>query len=589
MSAKEGMTGSLEWPDYMVIGIVLSISALIGVYYRFTGGRQKTSAEYFSANRSMSIPLLAIALMVAFISAIAMLGVSGESYISGIHFAFTTVGLMCATPIVAFFYLPVFYKLQYLSVYEYLETRFGKAARLTASVANYVHITLYTGVVLFAPALALEATTGLSSTASVFLIGVICTFYSSIGGIKAVLATDVFQGFLMFAAIFCVIGVGCSDFEGGAAEVWETAIRGGRVTFDIFDLDPTVRHTWFGLILGGMGIFIANFGVSQVHVQRLSSAKTLKEAQIAIFLNTPLIVAIVSATSFAGLVLYAWFESCDPKAAGQISSFDQVMPYFAKVRMSKISGLTGFFVAGIFSASLSTVSAMLNSLSAVAIADYIAPIYRLCGSELAESKGPLLGKLLAVVNGALCVGIALMASHFGNLIQMAFAISGATAGPVLGLFSLGIFFEYANERGAVAGTILTLCLTFWMAFGSPKPPVLKLPVSIDGCPNSTHADTIAYMEQVNATYKLAHEKEYFYLYRISYMWYTPIGFLCTIVLGFALSVLIRKLSKNTIVEPEPDLFTPIVAARMRRRREDLAKTTTSQVFVLSTKEIVPTQ
>lgn len=104
-------------------------------------------------------------------------------------------------------------------------------ARLVASVANFVQMILYTGVVLYAPALALEATTGLSSMISVLVIGIICTFYSSIGGMKAVLATDVFQGILMFASLFSIIGVACYDFDGGIAEAWAIATKGGRLDF----------------------------------------------------------------------------------------------------------------------------------------------------------------------------------------------------------------------------------------------------------------------------------------------------------------------------------------------------------------------
>lgn len=185
--------------------------------------------------------------------------------------------------------------------FQYLERRFGVTARLAASIANYVQLSLYTGVVLWAPALALEATTGLSSTMSVLLIGLICTFYSSIGGIKAVLATDIFQGLLMFGTVIVVIGLGLSDIEGGISTVWRIASEDGRLNFFkylnhrsyktttngsvriylrqcfqlfySFDPDPTVRHTWWTLTLGGAGFFLLNYGVSQVHVQRLLSAK----------------------------------------------------------------------------------------------------------------------------------------------------------------------------------------------------------------------------------------------------------------------------------------------------------------------------
>lgn len=163
-----------------------------------------------------------------------------------------------------------------------------------------MHLILYTGVVLYAPSLALEATTGLSSSTSILLIGTICMFYSTIGGIKAVLITDVFQGLLMYAAIFCVLIVGASELEGGLSHVWEIAKEDGRIEFfeyvlafnknhsqdqnERFELksyvwsysfrfDMTVRHTTWALILGSTCTFLSLYGINQVQVQRLLTVK----------------------------------------------------------------------------------------------------------------------------------------------------------------------------------------------------------------------------------------------------------------------------------------------------------------------------
>ena len=95
----------------------------------------------------------------------------------------------------------------YCFLSRYLEDRFGSLTRLLASLAWTIQMTLYMGIVLYAPSLALSAVTGLSFTGSVISIGLVCTFYSTLGGMKAVLMTDVFQSFLMFAAIYAVIGI----------------------------------------------------------------------------------------------------------------------------------------------------------------------------------------------------------------------------------------------------------------------------------------------------------------------------------------------------------------------------------------------
>lgn len=100
-----------------------------------------------------------------------------------------------------------------------------------ASFVYWIQLLLYSGVVLYAPSLALEATTGISKTASIIIIGLVCAFYSTIGGIKAVLITDVFQGLLMFAAVFLIIGTAANDV-GGLGQIWEIAKQGQRLEFD---------------------------------------------------------------------------------------------------------------------------------------------------------------------------------------------------------------------------------------------------------------------------------------------------------------------------------------------------------------------
>ncbi|XP_016841737.2 putative sodium-dependent multivitamin transporter [Nasonia vitripennis] len=572
----------LTWQDYLVIGIVLLISAGIGVYYRFTGGRQKTAEEYFSANKSMSIVPLGIALMVSFVSAITILGISAEIYAFGTQFVIHYAGIILATIVVAYFYLPVFFELNTMSVYEYLERRFGVAARLTTSIANFMQLTLYTGVVLYAPSLAIEATTGLSSKTSILVIAVICMFYSTIGGIKAVLVTDIFQAILMFASLICIMVVASSEIEGGLGNVWNIAKQGGRIEYFDYRPDPTIRHTGWCLLAAGFCLFCSLYGVNQVEVQRLLTVKSLKSARLALFVNLPLLITFGLTTSFCGLVLYAVYKDCDPVRTGEIASHDRIMPHFAATKMAIYPGLTGLFISGIFSASLSTISAMLNSLAAVFLEDYLKRIYARLGKTFPTQHATFFGKLLAVVNGCISVAIAFLAGSLGSLVQLTLSITGSICGPVLGIFTLGMFFESANEKGAICGIVTALITCMWASFGQPRPRHHPLPFHADGCnasivlPPTTSALLISSM----ADKPEAEPASYFYLYRISYMWYSPMGLTITIVVGYISSLIFRKFSSSTPIEPDPSLFTPLVARRIRRRRADAARTTSSQVFTL---------
>lgn len=161
-------------------------------------------------------------------SAVTVLGVSNENYQFGTQFVVINISYILATPIAAYLFLPVFFKLQATSAYEYLERRFGKSARTAASLAFSIQILLYMAIVLYAPALALEAVTGLDKNWAIIIVGITVLFYTHIGGIKAVLLTDVFQSILMFVAIFLVVISGIIH-AGGIGEIFRVANEGQRL------------------------------------------------------------------------------------------------------------------------------------------------------------------------------------------------------------------------------------------------------------------------------------------------------------------------------------------------------------------------
>ncbi|XP_011693528.1 PREDICTED: putative sodium-dependent multivitamin transporter [Wasmannia auropunctata] len=579
--ANESEINRLQWQDYLVIGGVMSISVFIGLYYRFSGGRQRTATEYFTADNSLGILPLSIAMMASHVSGITMLGMSGDAYIRGlIVVLFYTTGIFIV-PIITFFYLPVFFEMKVVSIYEYLEKRFGLYLRLLVSAANFFETMLLTGVMLYAPSLALEATTGLSSIMSILILAVICTFYSTLGGIKAVLITDIFQGLLMLVALSIIVFVIAQNIDGGLVGIWNIAQEAHRINFSEVNIDPTVQYTWWSLLLGGGSITLAYIAVNQVQVQRLMTVKNVKVATHALFLCGPFILLIGFLTCFVGVALFAVYKDCDPVASGKISTYDKLLPYFSVMNLPP--GLVGLIVSGVFSASLSTISAMMNSLAAVALEDYVKPLHRKFGIEFSDEKATFTAKALTVSNGVFCMFLAIMAKTMGSIVPFAMSIHGAIGGPILGIFTLGMISERANEVGTIIGMITALSVSLWATFGQPKPPIPQLPVSIEGCANST-ALMLAQQMNFNSTVQ-PDQSSYFYLYRISYLWYNPIGLTITLTVGYVASIIVRLIQGGNDIEHDPSLFMPIVARRIKRRRQDAQKTTNSQLFVLEPSRI----
>lgn len=531
--------------DYVVVGIVLAISAGIGLYYRLTGGKQQTVDEYLLASRSMGALPVAFSLMASFMSAITLLGVSMEMYQYGTQFVVINLAYVLATPIVTHYILPVFYRLKTASVFEYLETRFGYSTRLIASLVFTIQMTLYMGIVLYAPALALQVVSGINLTLSISVLGIVCTFYATLGGMKAVLVTDVFQSLLMFATIFSVIIVSIIKAE-NIMLIWETAAVGGRLEFDNFSLDPTVRHTWFTQIIGGIATYLSIYGVNQTQVQRLLSTRSLRSARLALWWNLPILISLSLATCFAGLCLYYYYEHCDPLLDDRITSRDQLLPMFIMDTMGHLPGLAGLCVAGIFSGSLSTISSAISSLTAVTLEDYVKPLLRKCDYKvMSDFRTSLYSKIISLCYGAICIMLAFLASTLGGLLQASLSILGIVGGPMLGIFTLGMCGKMANERGAIFGLLSGLAFTSWLGFGGPKPTEPILSVSMDMCYfNETRYEIFVRGEQKlqygihfgRESYQ-SYFEEFFYLYRISYMWYAVIGFLITFFTGIIGSIL----------------------------------------------------
>lgn len=564
--------------DYAVFITMLIISGGIGVYYRFSGGKQKTNNEYLFGNKNQSLIPVAFSLMASFMSAITLMGLSAENITYGTQFVVINVSYIIATPIVSHVFLPVFFKLGAVSVYEYLERRFGKATRLCASLAFTVQMVLYMGIVLYAPAIALEAVMGLSQFYSITLVGMVCLFYSTIGGIKAVIITDVFQSLIMYAAIFAVI-ITAAVNVGGVGEIWNIADRNGRIELLNFSPDPTTRHSWFSLTIGGIFIYCSLYGINQMQVQRYLTMKDYKTAVRSLWFSWPLLTLLSVSTCFSGLAIYTAYHDCDPIKTGRISRTDQLLPLYVMDTMGGVPGLIGLFVAGIFSASLSTVSAACNSLAAVTLEDYLKPLYTYSTSRtISDRRGGQLSKILTLFYGVVCLGMAYMAKYLGPVLQAALTIFGIVGGPLLGVFTMGMTIPSANQQGALAGLFTGLVFSSWLGFGGPKPPLKKLPSSTSGCANhtsfipsySTSNVQERILQEVNNATNLNStmsrsvntnipEGDYLYLFRISYMYYIVLGFLCTLLVGYLVSM-----CYDTPVY-DVDLLTPWVASRARKK------------------------
>lgn len=342
-----------------------------------------------------------------------------------------------------------------------------------------------------------------------------------------------------------------------------------------FDPDPTVRHSWWTLVIGGMGTYLSLYAVSQAQVQRLCSVKSLKDAQNSLWWQWPILTTLSLTTSFSGLVIYWYYQTCDPLNSGRISTRDQNMPIYVIDALGHIPGIAGLFCAGIFSGSLSTVSTALNSLSAVTLEDYFKNIYYAIKKKpfnTSEHDSALISKVLSTFYGFICIGVAFLSQNLGGVLQASLTIFGVVGGPLLAIFTLGMFTKIANQWGVIGAHFIGMSIAMWSQFGYPRPPPPLLNFSTDDCSKFDASSVGNFSTNQTVIDNLSDGQSYFYLYRISYLYAVILGFLITLILGYLLSYLFYMLGfqsmekiyvKNSLNEIDTTLFVPPIAKRLK--------------------------
>ncbi|KAM4614700.1 sodium-coupled monocarboxylate transporter 1 [Polymixia lowei] len=547
MSGVSPVVGSFVAGDYVVFALMLVVSAAIGVYYAWVDRRGPgSSGDFLTGGRGLTAVPVSLSLSASFMSAITVLASPAEVYRFGAIFGLIAVSYVIAVLVTAEVFLPVFYRLAITSTYEYLELRFNRATRLLGTLLFIVQTVLYTGIVIYTPALALNQVTGMDLWGAVISTGVVCTFYCTMGGLKAVVWTDVFQVGIMLAGFLSVI-IRSVVLQGGFHTIITDSQRGGRLNFWDFDANPLRRHTFWTLTIGGAFVWISVYGINQSQVQRYISCKNITQARLSLYLNLLGLWAILLCSVFAGLCLYSVYKNCDPWTAGMVSAPDQLMPYLVMDILRDYPGLPGLFVAAAYSGSLSTVSSSINALAAVTVEDLIKPHTQISEKHLSwTSKG------LTVVYGALCIGMAGLASIMGGVLQAAVTIFGVIGGPLLGLFILGILCPFANSTGGLTGLLSGLMVSLWVAIGSqiyPPSPEMSRPLALTtvGCnlTNMAHslnwttnalptaASFITTIPQENTDVRPLLADTW---YSLSYMYFSPIGTIIAITVGLIVSL-----------------------------------------------------
>ncbi|XP_055539157.1 sodium-coupled monocarboxylate transporter 1 isoform X3 [Wyeomyia smithii] len=472
--------------DYVVFLLMLLSCMIIGIYFGFIKKKVKkggAEADYLVGGRQMSVIPVSLSLIASFISGISLLGTPTEIYVYGIQYMYIVGGVITMGFIMMYFYLPVFHNLQLTSTYQYLQTRFDKRMRLFGSVLFTFATMAWLPIVIYVPALAFNQVTGVNVHLITPLVCVICIFYTCVGGLKAVVWTDVVQTVLMFGAMALIIAKGTYDV-GGFATVMDRAITSGRIEGPDLRFDLTTRHNIYSCVIGGVIYWLKTNAVSQNMIQRYLSLPSLRAAKQALWTFIAGTLFLLGLCCYSGLLIYAKYHDCDPLTTKLAVAKDQLLPLLVMDTLGDYPGLPGLFVAGVFSAALSSLSTGLNSMSAVVLEDFFKPF---TNRPLSERATAIIMRAVVGVFGTICVGLVLVVEKLGAVLQLSMSLGSVSNGPLLGIFTLGVLVPWANGTGAIVGGTIGLVLMSWICFkaqlaiASGEMSFEPKPVNTQGC------------------------------------------------------------------------------------------------------------
>ncbi|XP_061438712.1 sodium-coupled monocarboxylate transporter 1-like [Rhineura floridana] len=528
--------------DLLVFTAMLLLSLFIGIFVAIKQVHQ-THIDYLMAGRSLTSWPVAFSLTATFMSAVTVLEAPAEIYLFGHCFGLFAFAYTLMVVISAEVFLPIYYRLEITSTYEYLQLRFNKYMRLLGTVIFMMLTILYTGIVIYSPSLALNQVTGIQLWGSVVSTGVVCIFYCALGGLKAIIWTEVLQFTLMISAFMAVI-IRAAVIKGGFGLIIDDAKHGGRLITWEFNPNPLQRHTTWTVIIGGTFTWLSIFGTNQCQVQRYLACKSQSQAKKSLYINLFGLYLTLGCAVMCGLSMYSVYKDCDPWTAGFVSAPDQLMPYFMLEILGDFPGLPGLFVAGTFSGTLSTVSSSINALAVVTVEDLIKPNF-----IVSETNLLWISVGMKVLYGAVCLSMAAVASIMSGLLQSSLSIFGIFGGPLLGIFCLGILLPFANAKGAFSGLLCGFLIVLWLGVGAqkhPPPPhrTRPLPLSTEGCPKPNSSVITQLTTTLPPPTSPRPLIEEYWWYSLSYLYFSPLGTMITFIVGSIMSVVTGGLKQN---------------------------------------------
>ena len=441
--------------------IIVYLLGLVGMSI-YLGRGQTSQDDYYVGNRNIPWWAVGISTMATQTSAISIISIPAFVALKqggGLTWLQYELAVPLAMILVMVFLIPFFRKLNLVSVYEYLELRFGPSVRNLVSGVFLISRGLATGVGLYASAIVLSVALDLDLWITILMIGIITIIYDTIGGISAVIYSDVVQMIVLLGGIIACIVYAAIEI-GGFSEMF-AAMPAERLTATDFStgLGDGGAVPFWAFLFGGFFLYASYYGTDQSQVQRGLSAKSVDEAKKALMLNGlarfPLTVLYI----LLGIAAFAVYDA-SPELAAAVPADrpDYLIPEYIILMLP--TGIRALLFAALLAAAMSSLDSALNSLSASTMRDFVS-------KWKGDSDHINLGKITTVIWGILITGFAFVVGDISDtVIEGINKIGSAFYGPILAAFLVGILSRKVTTKGMFIGILAGVAfnILLWLQF-----------------------------------------------------------------------------------------------------------------------------
>ena len=461
-------TMKLHWIDITTLILYMSSLVIMGIYF---SQKNKDTEEYFVGGRSFSGWVIGLSMIGTSISSITFLAFPADAFkTSWIRFLPSFV-LPVAILVAAYLFLPFFRRSKIISAYEYLEDRFSPSIRVYGAVTFLIGQLTRLAIILFLVSLLMNEITGLGTVQSILLAGVFVSIYTIIGGIDAVIWTDVMQTIVLVLGGFIILIIIVHAMPGGFSQIMDIAYSDNKFAIaELVDgrLNPVTwgfslsDKTGLMMLLVGLTLWLQEYGTNQNVVQRYAAARSMKEARKGLFTIGILNIPIWAFYTFLGTALYAYFQ-VNPAVEAQemltgVRKAEEVVPFFIINYMPP--GVAGLVIAAALAAAMSSLDSSINAISTVTIND----IYRRFIVKDKDDKHFLRAAwvVASISSVFMIIGAIILAETETKTLQDAGTIlTSVIMGGIFGMYMLGFVTTRTNSKAVWTGIIITFMFSVW--------------------------------------------------------------------------------------------------------------------------------